>query len=78
MSATKDSLINIAMACSQKTVVFTIDNDNFPKRTDDKSGSGIGVKNLEKRLQLLYPNKFKFETKVEDGRFFVRLEIETA
>ena len=78
VSATKDSLINIAMACSQKTVVFTIDNDNFPKRTDDKSGSGIGVKNLEKRLQLLYPNKFKFETKVEDGRFLVRLEIETA
>ena len=50
----------------------------FPKKTDDKSGSGIGIQNLEKRLKLLYPNRYKFNSKVEKDRFLVTLEIETA
>jgi len=37
-------------------VVCTIVNSYFPKSPDqDKSGSGIGLVNLEKRLGLLYP-----------------------
>ncbi|MBP8792540.1 MAG: histidine kinase [Lutibacter sp.] len=77
VSATKESSINIHMVCKDKTVVFNIENDNFPKKTDDKSGSGIGLKNLEKRLELLYPNKNSFKTDVKDNRFVVHLEIET-
>ena len=77
VSASKESLIDITLACEDKTVLFTIVNDNFPKETDDKSGSGIGLQNLEQQLQLLYPNKFKFETTTKDGRFSVYLKIET-
>lgn len=77
VSASKESRINIQMTCTEKTVVFTIENDNFPKKTDDKSGSGIGLQNLEKRLELLYPNKNNFKTAVTDNRFVVHLEIET-
>jgi len=66
------------MTCNHKTVVFSIENNNFPKKTGDKSGSGIGLKNIEKRLQLLYPNKYSFKTSVKDERFLVHLEIETA
>jgi LytS/YehU family sensor histidine kinase len=57
------------LTCDNNAVLFTIDNDNFPKEMDDKSGSGIGLQNLEKRLQLLYPNKFNFKTMLSDGRF---------
>jgi len=78
VSASKESSINIQMNCKDKKVVFTVENDNFPKKTDDKSGSGIGLQNLEKRLQLLYPNKHNFETVIRDNRFLVTLEIETS
>ncbi|MBP0902367.1 sensor histidine kinase [Mariniflexile gromovii] len=78
VSASKESHINITMACDGKTVLFTIENDNFPKQSDDKSGSGIGMQNLEKRLQLLYANKYDFKTILKDERFLVHLEIETA
>ena len=78
VSASKESKIEINMMCNHKTVVFYIENDNFPKKTEDKSGSGIGLQNLEKRLQLLYPNKHSFKTSVKDERFLVYLEIETA
>jgi sensor histidine kinase YesM len=78
VSASKESHIKISMTSDEKTVLFTIENDNFPKKTDDKSGSGIGLQNLEKRLELLYPNKHSFNTSVKDNRFLVHLEIETA
>lgn len=77
VSASKESSINITMFCKDKTVFFSVENDNFPKKADDKSGSGIGLQNLEKRLQLLYPNKYGFETQVKDNRFLATLKIET-
>ena len=77
VSASKESSINIQMNCNNKTVVFTVENDNFPKKSDDKSGSGIGLQNLEKRLELLYPSKYSFKTTVQNNQFLVHLEIET-
>ncbi|WP_282148109.1 sensor histidine kinase [Algibacter lectus] len=77
VSATKPSTIDISMTCDDNTVLFSVENHNFPKKTDDKSGSGIGLQNLEKRLELLYSDKFNFKTILEDDRFLVTLEIKT-
>ncbi len=77
VSASKPSTIDIKMTRNDKKVIFSLENDNFPKKTDDKSGSGIGLQNLEKRLQLLYPNKHSLKSSVENNRFLVLLEIET-
>jgi LytS/YehU family sensor histidine kinase len=77
VSASKQSSIQINMTVNEKTVVFTIENDNLPKKTDDKSGSGIGLHNIEKRLELLYLNKSSFTTQVKENRFVAVLEIET-
>jgi LytS/YehU family sensor histidine kinase len=77
VSASKESAIAIKMSVENKTVIFTIENDNLPKKTDDKSGSGIGLSNIEKRLELLYPNKNSFTTQVNDNRFTAQLRIET-
>lgn len=43
-------------------IVCSILNSYFPKDTHDKSGSGIGLTNLRKRLELLYPNQFALRT----------------
>tara|TARA_R110001606_G_scaffold124972_1_gene258490 strand:- start:1163 stop:2200 length:1038 start_codon:yes stop_codon:yes gene_type:complete len=77
VSATKPSTIDVHMTCDESKVLFTVENNNFPKKTNDKSGSGIGLQNLEKRLELLYPEKFSFKTVLRDDRFLVTLEIET-
>ncbi|MGB5555242.1 MAG: histidine kinase, partial [Flavobacteriaceae bacterium] len=50
VSATKTSQIDITMTCYDGTIKFSVENTNFPKKTEDKSGSGIGLQNLEKRL----------------------------
>ncbi|QXP67857.1 histidine kinase [Polaribacter sp. AHE13PA] len=77
VSASKPSTIDINISTLEKTVLFIIENDDFPKKSDDKSGSGIGLVNIKKRLELLYPNKNSFNTTVKDNRFIARLEIET-
>ena len=77
VSASKASAIDINMTLDNQTVLFTIENHNFPKKTEDKSGSGIGLANIKKRLELLYPNKNSFITFVKDNRFVAQLEIET-
>ncbi|MDN3620166.1 histidine kinase [Polaribacter undariae] len=77
VSASKSSTIDINISTQDKTVLFTIENDDFPKKSDDKSGSGIGLVNIKKRLELLYLNKNSFSTIVKDNRFIAKLEIET-
>jgi len=77
VSASTKSMISIDMAIKGNKVDFTIENHNFPKQDSDKSGSGIGLPNLEKRLQLLYPNKHSFKKELRDGVYKVNLQIET-
>lgn len=77
VSASNESKINIKMTLDKKIVLFTIENDNLPKKTDDKSGSGIGLPNIEKRIELLYPNQSSFKTIVKENRYIAQLKIET-
>ncbi len=77
VSANTNSVISIDMAIKGNNVDFTIENHNFPKQDNDKSGSGIGLPNLEKRLQLLYPNKHTFNKELKAGVYRVNLQIET-
>lgn len=58
ISATKTSSINMEMTIStSKQLTFNISNTSFPKTENDQSGSGIGLENLRRRLNLLYPEK---------------------
>ncbi|MGY0392483.1 sensor histidine kinase [Bizionia sp. KMM 8389] len=77
VSASKESDILIEMQTENQQVTFTISNTNFPKLIDDKSGSGIGIPNIKKRLALLYPGKHSFDTTIKDNRFIVSLIIDT-
>ena len=77
VSANQECHIDLRMTCDEKNVLFTLENDNFPKKADDKSGSGIGIPNVKKRLDLLYPNKSHFRTQIKGNRYVAHLEIET-
>lgn len=77
VSAQEEAIIAMKMTVEDNVVSFWIKNRNFPKTETDRSGSGIGLQNLEKRLQLLYPDRHLFENKVENGMYSVHLIIET-
>ncbi|WP_318345135.1 sensor histidine kinase [Flagellimonas baculiformis] len=75
VSAQEESKILFEIAYDNKKIVFKGENTDFPKTHKDESGSGIGLRNLKDRLELLYPNKHYFHTEVESGHFHVTLEI---
>ena len=76
VSSTLASEIKFKLTLEGKKVFFYSENTNFQRNETDKSGSGIGLNNLKKRLQLSYPGKYNFKTSAENKVYTVSLEID--
>lgn len=76
VSATQQSEMVFTMKMEGTTIVFETSNLNLPKNKSDRSGSGIGLQNIKKRLQLIYPGRYEFTAAAEGTRFNTRLEID--
>ena len=49
-------------------ITCEIHNTCYPKRENDKSGSGIGLEQVSRRLELMYPDRYTWEKgKTKDG-----------
>lgn len=59
ISPTNPSFIHISLSAKPEEgyIRFTVRNSNYPKTQQDKSGSGIGLQQVSRRLQLAYPNR---------------------
>lgn len=77
VSATQHSDISFKIEIVDDEIQFTASNSNFPKTDTDKSGSGIGVENLQKRLNLLYPEKHEFHSCLNDGMYIAEVKLKT-
>ena len=61
--------IKIDLNQSDGDITCEIHNTCYPKRENDKSGSGIGLEQVGRRLELLYPDHYTWEKgKTEDGK----------
>jgi len=76
VSAKEDSFIQIKMQLEGKNLVFITENSLHPKSSDDQSGSGVGLKNVQKRLKLLYPDKHNLVIEERRESFYTKLSIE--
>ena len=76
VSATRTSHITFEMTIKGNQLLFSSENSNFPKNVTDKSGSGIGLYNLKKRLELLYQDHYKLKYGVRDNIYWSTLQIE--
>lgn len=61
ISSTETSFIDISITETDNEICCTIRNSNYPKNQTDKSGSGIGLEQVKKRLELVYPNAYKWD-----------------
>jgi len=69
--------IQIALAVSGQKLIFTCANTDFSKiRKMEMEISGIGLDNVIRRLELVYPGRHRLHIKKEDGKFMVNLEID--
>ncbi len=79
ISPTESSFIKIRFSEVQGTVRCLIQNSNHRKVGYDKSGSGIGLEQVKKRLDLSYPGKYSWHYGLSnDGKeYSSSLEIST-
>lgn len=69
--------IDINMVQTDSTLVFTCDNTNNPKPSKDRSGSGIGLENTRRRLNLIYPNHYQWEqTITPENIYHIKITLE--
>ncbi len=58
----RPSCVSIDIHETDEQLVCRIRNSYFPKSADsDRSGSGIGLSNLTRRLEMIYPGRYIFE-----------------
>lgn len=76
ISATQPSHISFEMTVIGNQLFFVSRNTNYPKNRSDRSGSGIGLNNLKKRLELIYPNKYELKSSVANNIYSIELKIE--
>ncbi len=80
VSQTEPSFVRIAVSVSEskkgkKSVTCRVENSFFPKTDSDRSGSGIGVGNLRRRLALLYPRQNSLRLEREENTHIAELTI---
>ena len=71
--------INISLSQADGDITCEIHNSCYPKRENDKSGSGIGLEQVGRRLELMYPDRYTWEKgKTDDGKeYYSKIIIKT-
>ncbi len=74
--SSQESFIDIRCEITKAKLTFTVSNSNYPKEELDRSGSGIGMGNLRKRIELHPSKKYEIRTFVENGVHHAVIEVQ--
>ena len=69
VNARSGSFVSVKLHEDGEDLVFECRNSVFEKSGVDRIGSGIGLNNLRKRLELIYPDKYEYESGENGGEF---------
>jgi hypothetical protein len=72
------AVIAIAIVIAGEKLIFTCVNPDFSfiKKMEMQISGGIGLENVKRRLELVYPDKHRLSIDKQDGKFMVNLEID--
>ena len=61
VSPSSPSFIHMTLSADKSQIIFSIENSNHPKSNQDKSGHGIGLEQVRKRLELTYAGRYQWD-----------------
>ena len=70
---TENAFVDIFLTVKGHLLTFNINNNYDPLETSENNG--IGLRNLQRRLKLIYPENHQFSIKCRDGICFAQLSI---
>jgi len=70
-----NSWVKINFQVKEKRIIYTVENSKLSSSTNDKEKSGFGLQNLQRRLELSYPNSYQLKTEDMPNRYFVQLNL---
>ena len=70
------SFAHISITQAGNKITFETENSNFPRKAKSNAG-GLGLATFKKRLELLYPSHYKYETQLDGNVYRSKLEIIT-
>mgnify|MGYP001942765240 CR=1 FL=1 len=74
IDAVQPSCIKIKLTITEDVLHYTVTNSSFPQK-EKATDSGIGLENLKKRLELVYPEKFELLTEAKDALYTAKLTL---
>lgn len=74
-SSHKESFVKIDMGLDGDDLVFSCENSIHERTSEDRSGSGIGIENMTRRLDLLYPDAYTYRQYIEDRTYIAIVRI---
>jgi LytS/YehU family sensor histidine kinase len=79
VATAQHSRIDMSISVEQNTLIFTCTNTDYSdiKKPETEKG-GIGLENVRRRLELMYPGKHTLSTGPQDGKYMVDLQIHLA
>ena len=70
------SFIHVKIEGTENQIICDIQNSNHPKSASDHSGHGIGLVQVQRRLDLSYPNSYDWQYgPTDDGIYHSRIVI---
>ena len=75
INARYPSFIRVRMDSDGNDLLFSCENSVFEKAGTDHIGSGIGLENLQRRLELLYPGAFDYSAGSDGQTYSVRVRL---
>lgn len=69
VSATSRSFLSIEIKINRQGIACKVENSYFPKGKEDNSGSGVGISNLRKRLDLIYGPEYVYKIEHDDKKY---------
>lgn len=71
----KNNIIKLFLGIDNNKLKFSIENSKISSNLQKNSKGGIGLKNVKRRLELLYPGRYSLRITENEDLYNVKLEI---
>lgn len=71
-----DSFVSLSVSVVSSTCIFTVDNSKLPPTLAPADKSGIGLQNVQRRLDLSYPDRHELTVQEDENTYHLTLTLE--